>query len=245
VEQDNQGGAPVDPGAVVDPVDPGSPNPTGGTAATGSDDSPTPGGQGEDVSALREQLEAEGRRRAAAEAQARAERQKRQELEQQRQQPAMQADDFDPFDPNQIESVVERRLAQREQQQAHQAFMSKRPAEVTDEMFQMVGTAISGEAANLIKGRENSWDIIKHLGTNPEALSRLAGKSGADAAFELGQMVLQMQPATRSTSAPDPINPVTGGTADVGGEPPEGASLTQVEAHIRKLNGGSVFPKVY
>lgn len=190
----------------------------------------------------------------AAEAQAIAEKRKRQQYEQrlaqlEAQQSQHKDQDFDPFDRENIRREYQTLREQERQQELYDSYKRKLGAAKVEgvdlnEAEDNVGTQISVEVAKLIMAEDNPAEIIAHLHTNPDALSRIAGKSGAQAGYELGQVRAaiksQQSAARRVTGAPDPIEPAETRTPSA----KEWDSMTQSEREesLKKRYGGSVFP---
>ena len=220
-----------------------------GTEETGTEET----GEEESRESLRERL-------AAANAQAKAERNKRHEAENKHQE---FLDELGIADPKQLDSYIDQRFkqnqnraeAEQRQEQLENDFAGKLDkAKKTyksvdfDKAFDEVGTGIGnamGDIApnvgNLIKASDDPWGLIAKLHSDKDAFRSLTGADSVEqAARVIGRLEASMT-SNRSSKAPDPTNDLTGRSDDTDGELDENGSVEAYERAMRKQRGGSVF----
>ena len=202
-------------------------------------------------------------RLAAANAQAKAERNKRQTAEQERQ---TLLDDLGIENPADLHSVIDQRYQEnrrREELIQHQESIEtgfvgkleeakgKYKAVDFNEAYNAVGTGLGGalgdqlgmEVANVIKQSDDPWGLIAKLHTDKDAMRQMTGAQNvAQAARIVGRLEASMA-SNRETNAPAPTNDLSGRSDGGYDLNDENLSQEQFEAAIRKRNGGSVFPR--
>ena len=187
------------------------------------------------------------------------EKRKRQELESELEK--LKATPAPSIDESQIDDLVDKRLAEKEQEreqakikesqqktatdflgkaeQAKSMFGDADPQEVATEVCQALYT--SPDTQLEIMKSEKSWEIMKHLKDNPDALRDLANSSPIEQGRKLAAIENSLKSGPNVTSAPDPITPLSGGSGGV--DDYSDLPQSQYESELRSRNGGSVFPK--
>ena len=186
------------------------------------------------------------------------ERKKRQlaEKELERIQNEQATKDYDPLDPESVQTLV-RTEAQKiaDQQEAKRQAdaeaanwetriaegRSKYPDAKIDEIVNDVTLPVSDAMAGVIKRSADGVDLLVHLNANRDLAQKIALMNPTDAAMEMGRISASIKDAgPQLSNAPDPITPV--GSRSTSTKSTDEMSLSEYEAHMRDKRGGSVFP---
>jgi hypothetical protein len=127
-----------------------------------------------------------------------------------------------------VDQRLSAQSAEREQQEFRQQFTAKQKvfnerAEKLDvddfvEVVYDPDALYSEDMVRIAMDSEQGPELLYYLGKNPAELSRISAMTPGQAGRELGRLEasLSLPPAKTKSSAPNPINPISGG-----GEPPQ------------------------